>query len=103
MYIYTPLGWYWITLYEYVLGFIMPHVNIQLEDNKQYISNTPHIPMSVIGMIGMMSYLPWWPPWQKWLWSSAQIFISFLSERFQKLFSILPVVSVNMLFECVGT
>ena len=41
MYIYTPLGRYWITLYGYVLGFIVPHVNIQLEDNKQYISNTP--------------------------------------------------------------
>ena len=39
MYIYTPLGRY---LYGYVLGFIVPHANIQLEDNKQYISNTPH-------------------------------------------------------------
>ena len=43
MYIYTPLGRYWIILYMYVLGFIVPHVNIQLEDNKQYISNTPII------------------------------------------------------------
>ena len=41
MYIYTPLGRYWITLYDMYWGFIVPHVNIQLEDNKQYISNTP--------------------------------------------------------------
>ena len=41
MYIYTPLGRYWITLYRYVLGFIVPHVYIQLEDNKQYLSDTP--------------------------------------------------------------
>ena len=42
MYIYTPLGRYWITLC-YVLGFIVSHVNIKLEDNKQYISNTPRM------------------------------------------------------------
>ena len=43
MYIYTPLGRYWITLYGYVLGFIVSHVNIQLEDNKKHILNTPRI------------------------------------------------------------
>ena len=39
MYIYTPLCRYWITLYRYVLVFIVPHVDIKLEDNKQFISN----------------------------------------------------------------
>ena len=39
MYIYTPLCRYWITLYRYVLVFIVPHVDIELEDNKQFISN----------------------------------------------------------------
>ena len=41
MYIYTPLCRYWITLYRYVLVFILPHVDIELEDNKQFISNIP--------------------------------------------------------------
>ena len=41
MYIYTPLCRYWITLYRYVLVFIVPHVDIELEDNKQFISNNP--------------------------------------------------------------
>ena len=41
MYIYTPLCRYWITLYMYVLVFIVPHVDIELEDNKQFISNIP--------------------------------------------------------------
>ena len=27
----------------YVLVFIVPHVDIELEDNKQFISNIPHI------------------------------------------------------------
>ena len=39
MYIYTPLCRYWITLYRYVLVFIVPHEDIELEDNKQFISN----------------------------------------------------------------
>ena len=43
MYIYTPLCRYWITLYRYVLVFIVPHVDIELEDNKQFISNIPCI------------------------------------------------------------
>ena len=43
MYIYTPLCRYWITLYRYVLVFIVPHVDIELEDNKQFISNIPRI------------------------------------------------------------
>ena len=43
MYIYTPLCRYWITLYRYVLVFIMPHVDIELEDNKQFISNIPRM------------------------------------------------------------
>ena len=42
MYIYTPLCRYWKTLYRYVLVFIMPHTDIELEDNKQFISNIPH-------------------------------------------------------------
>ena len=41
MYIYTPLCRYRITLYRYVLVFIVPHVDIELEDNKQFISNIP--------------------------------------------------------------
>ena len=41
MYIYTPLCRYWITLYRYVLVFIVPRVDIELEDNKQFISNIP--------------------------------------------------------------
>ena len=41
MYIYTPLCRYWIVLYRYVLVFIVPHVDIELEDNKQFISNIP--------------------------------------------------------------
>ena len=43
MYIYTPLCRYWITLYRYVLVFIVPHMDIELEDNKQFISNIPRI------------------------------------------------------------
>ena len=43
MYIYTSLCRYWITLYRYVLVFIVPHVDIELEDNKQFILNIPHI------------------------------------------------------------
>ena len=41
MYIYTPLCRYWIALYRYVLVFIVPHVDIELEDNKQFNSNIP--------------------------------------------------------------
>ena len=41
MYIYTPLCRYWITLYWYVLVFIVLHVDIELEDNKQFILNIP--------------------------------------------------------------
>ena len=41
MYIYTSLCRYWITLYRYLLIFIVPHVDIELEDNKQFISNIP--------------------------------------------------------------
>ena len=43
MYIYTPLCRYWITLYRYVLVFIVLHMDIELEDNKQFISNIPCI------------------------------------------------------------
>ena len=43
MYIYTPLCRYWIALYRYVLVFIVPHVDIELEDNKQFISNIPRM------------------------------------------------------------
>ena len=41
MYIYTPLCRYWIALYRHVLIFIVPYVDIELEDNKQFISNIP--------------------------------------------------------------
>ena len=43
MYIYTPFYRYWITLYRYVFVFIVPHVDIELEDNKQFISNIPRM------------------------------------------------------------
>ena len=43
MYIYTPLCRYWIALYRYVLVYIVPHVDIELEDNKQFISNIPRM------------------------------------------------------------
>ena len=43
MCIYTQLCRYWIALYRYVLVFIVPHVDIELEDNKQFISNIPRI------------------------------------------------------------
>ena len=46
MYIYTPLCRCWIALYRHVLVFIMPHVDIELEDNKQFISNIPRKVMS---------------------------------------------------------
>ena len=42
MYIYTPLFRYWIALYRHVLVFIVSHLDIELEDNKQFISNIPH-------------------------------------------------------------
>ena len=32
-----------MALYRYVLVFIVPHVDIELEDNKQFISNIPRI------------------------------------------------------------
>ena len=41
MYIYTPLCRYGITLYWYIFAFIVPQVDIELEDNKQFISNIP--------------------------------------------------------------
>ena len=41
MNIYIPLCRYWIALYRYVLVFIVPHVDIELEDNKQFIWNIP--------------------------------------------------------------
>ena len=43
MNIYILLCRYWIALYRYVLVFIVPHVDIELEDNKQFISNIPRI------------------------------------------------------------
>ena len=52
MYIYTPLCRYWITLYRYVLVFIVPHVDIELEDNKQFISNIPRIKKKTKKYIG---------------------------------------------------
>ena len=32
-----------MALYRYVLVFIVPYVDIELEDNKQFISNIPRI------------------------------------------------------------
>ena len=52
MYIYTPLCRYWITLYRYVLVFILPHVDIELEDNKQFISNIPRNYVCDVFLIG---------------------------------------------------
>ena len=52
MYIYTPLCRYWIALYKYVLVFIVPHVDIELDDNKQFISNIPRISKSVLAILG---------------------------------------------------
>ena len=43
MYIYTPFCRNRITLYRYVTVFIMPHMGIELEDNKQFILNIPPI------------------------------------------------------------
>ena len=54
MYIYTPLCRYWIALYRYVLVFIVPPVDIELEDNKQFISNIPPTLHSV--QISQVSY-----------------------------------------------
>ena len=48
MYIYTPLCRYWIALYRYVLFFIVPHLYIELEDNKQFISNIPRISATIV-------------------------------------------------------
>ena len=43
MYIHTPFCRDRIILFRYVLVFIGPHMDIELEDNKQFISNTPCI------------------------------------------------------------
>ena len=69
MYMYIPLCRYWIALYRYVLVFIVPQVDIELEDNKQFISNIPR-----------MHELPKPISWEskKFFWikmSSAEIFI----------------------------
>ena len=40
MYIYTLFCRNQITLYRYEMVFIVPHRDIELEDNKQFISNT---------------------------------------------------------------
>ena len=53
MYIYTPLCRYWIALYRYVLVFIVPHVDIELEDNKQFISNNPCKHQWIFTKLGM--------------------------------------------------
>jgi hypothetical protein len=44
MYIYTPLCRYWITLYRYVLVFIVSNMDHEIEDNKQLFSNSPRKP-----------------------------------------------------------
>ena len=41
MYIYTPCCRNRITLYRYVTVFIVPHIDIELEGNKQFFSNIP--------------------------------------------------------------
>ena len=43
MYIYTPLCRPWINLDMYVFVFIVPLVDIEIEDNKQFIANIPRI------------------------------------------------------------
>ena len=58
MYIYIPLCRYWIALYRYVLVFIVPHVEIELEDNKQFISNIPRKSMGANDPRGVASLDP---------------------------------------------
>ena len=41
MYLYTPLCRPGINLYRYILAFIVPHVDIEIRDNKLFISNIP--------------------------------------------------------------
>ena len=41
VYIYTPLRRPYINLYRYILVFIVSHVDIEIQDNKQFISNIP--------------------------------------------------------------
>ena len=55
MYIYTPLCRYWIALYRHVLVFIVPHMDIELEDNKQFISNIPRTCFRPEGKIAPLS------------------------------------------------
>ena len=43
MYIYTLLCRYWINLDRYVLFFILPHMDMEIEDKKQFITNIPRI------------------------------------------------------------
>ena len=59
MYIYTPLCRYWIILYSYVLVFIVPHVDIELEDNKQFISNIPRMTYDILALVQKW-YQSWW-------------------------------------------
>ena len=70
MYIYTPLCRNEITLYRYVMVFIVPHMEIELEDNKQFISNTPRITLTTVDALKSphccrwpeaLSPLAWWP------------------------------------------
>ena len=56
MYIYIPLCRYWIALYRYVLVFIVPHVDIELEDSKQFILNIPRMPKTVSNSQLSVSY-----------------------------------------------
>ena len=67
MYIYTPLCRYWIALYRYVLVFIVPHVDIELEDNKQFISNIPRMLYKALALqcdltlyYGVQMKILWW-------------------------------------------
>ena len=44
-------------LYRYVLVFIVPHVDIELEDNKQFISNVPRMLCVLIRIACMLCVL----------------------------------------------
>ena len=66
MYIYTSLCRYWITLFRFVLVFIVPHVDIEPEDNKQFISNIPRIYLCI-------TFHLYWTRWQSFIRFSATV------------------------------
>ena len=51
MYNYTPFCRTRITLYRYVTVFIVPHMDIELEDNKQFFPNIPRIILNFLNVL----------------------------------------------------